>query len=487
MFKSGILVMIINMISRLLGLLREVLMATFFGSNAYTDAYFASSRISNFFTTLLSDGSMGTVLIPLYAEKKEKEGVQKANEFVHTIMTLLFNFSVIVALTTMIFSKSILLYLIGFKDPQRLEIANSMLKVMSFYVVFISLSGIVAAYLNSYKKFFISALVGVAFNFTLITGLIISKRTIGIYGLSITFLISGFIQLGIQLPTFFKIIKKVKFNFNYKDEYVKSFFKLMIPTLIGLFAYQVNEIVNTNFASHLKIGTISAINYASRLYLLPIGVFAISLSTVIYPHLVEAIVKKDSQKTERMFVRGVNLLAFLIIPCVFGLFFYSREIVSLLFAYGKFKAQNVIMTSEILKCYALGLVFFSTNHILARVHYANKNRVLPVIASFIAIGINITLAYILYQKYAHIGLTTATVISASINYLILFVSIKKQYIDFKVIKHITFLLKVIIASAICIYISNNFSNIILKILVFMIIYAIIWVYPYYKNRLEMFD
>ncbi len=188
-----------------------------------------------------------------------------------------------------------------------------------------------------------------------------------------------------------------------------------------------------------------------------------------------------------MFVKGINLLAFLIIPCAFGLFFYSREIVSLLFAYGKFKAQNVIMTSEILRCYAVGLVFFSTNHILARVHYANKNRILPVIASFIAIGINITLAYILYQKYAHVGLTTATVISASINYLILFVSIKKQYIDFKVIRHITFLAKVIIASMICIYISNNFGNIILKILVFMIIYALIWVYPYYKNRLEMFD
>ncbi|WP_068267663.1 murein biosynthesis integral membrane protein MurJ [Caviibacter abscessus] len=487
MFKSSFIVMGINTLSRILGLIREILIANLYGLTGATDAYFASSRISNFFTTLLGEGSLGTVFIPLYTEKKEKLGVDKANEFVYSIITLVFNFTVCISLLTIIFSRPILKYIIGFHNDSRMETANILLKIMASYLIFIALSGVLASFLNNYKKFFISTLTGVVFNLTIIIGTILSKFKGGIYTLAISFLISGILQFVIQVPSFIKIIKNVKLKIDFNDIYVKNFFKLMIPTLIGIFGYQINEIVDTNFASSLKIGTISAINYASRLYLLPVGIFAISLSVVIFPQLSSAVVKKNKKAELLLFTRGLNLLTFLIIPSVIGLFFYSKDIITLIFGSGKLGKEGIQITTEILKCYALGLVFFSTNHLLTRTHYVHKNRKLPVIASFVAIGLNILLDYLLYKKYTHIGLTLATSISAMLNYLILLTSIKIKYVDYNILKYLFFIVKSLIASFVCLFVSSYFSNIIIKLLVFSTVYFILWSYPLYKKKINIFD
>ena len=487
MFKSSFIVMGINTLSRILGLLREILIANIYGSTGITDAYFASARISNFFTTLLGEGALGTVFIPLYTEKKEKEGIESANEFVYSILSLVFNFTIFISLVTIIFSKPILKYIIGFEDKFRIETSNILLKIMASYIIFIALSGVVASFLNNYKKFLISTSTSIVFNTTIIIGTIISKKIGGIYIVATSFLLSGFFQLLIQIPSFLFIIKRLRYHINFSDEYVKNFFKLMLPTLIGIFGYQINEIIDTNFAASLKVGTISAINYASRLYLLPVGIFAVSLSVVIFPKLSSSVVKKDKIIEHLLFARGLNMLSFLIVPSIVGLFFYSNEIIYLIFGNGKLDENGVIVTSEILKCYSIGLIFFSTNHLLTRTHYVHKNRKTPVIASFIAIALNITLDYLLYKRYAHIGLTLATSISAMLNYFILIVSIKIKYIDYNIINYIIFMIKSIVASAICLFISSYMSNIILKLFVFILTYMSLWSYEFYNKKLKLFD
>ena len=450
LFKSSLIVMVINMLSRILGLVREVVIATYFGATGSTDAYFAASRIANFFTTLLGEGSLGTAFIPIYDEIKEEKNVERANEFVFNITNLLISFSFTMSVIMMLFSGFILKYILGFKSGERLGLASDLLKIMSFYLLFISVSGLVSSLLNNYGKFYISTLVGVVFNLTIIIGSFISKNTIGIYGLGISFLI--------QLPSFFGIMKKYSFIFNYKDPYVKKFLIIMIPTLIGIFGYQINELVDTSFAGALPIGTISAINYASRLYLLPVGVFAVSLSVVIFPSLSRSVVKKDNELFRNTIQRGLHFLAILIIPSSLGLIYYSKEIIMLLFNYGKFDEKSVQVTSEILQFYGLGLIFFSSIHLLTRAHYAQKDRKLPVISSFVGIGLNILLDYLLYQKFAHRGLTFATSFSAMVNFVILFISLHKRYIKIDIIKYFKFILISLIDSFICIFIIENMIN-----------------------------
>ena len=481
MFKSSFIVMIINMTSRLLGLIREMIIANMFGATGLTDAYVSATKIPNFFTTLFGEGSMGTVFIPIYNRGLEEDGKERINEFVYSVLNLIITFTSTMSIIIIVFSRQILKITTEFADSQRFETANNLLKITAFYFLFIALSGVVSSLLNNYKKFAVAASMGIIFNLTIIIGTIILEKKMGIYGLGVSYLLSGALQLAIMLPDFFKIMKTYKFIFNLKDKYVIEMFKLMIPTLIGIFGYQINEIIDNRFATKLSTGTASALNYASRLYLLPIGVFAISLSVVIFPTLSQAVVKNERKKVKRVIEKGLNMLSFLIVPSTVILFGYAHEIVRLIYKRGNFSDKSVIITAETLQFYAIGLLFFSTIHLLTRSHYVYKDRTLPVISSFISIGCNIFLDNLLYRKYAHVGLTFATSFAAFVNFTILFISLNKRHIRINNIKYLLSLLVAFGFSMAAFRISRYINitqigkfGILVNVIAFSVVYLILW-------------
>ncbi|MBB1534961.1 murein biosynthesis integral membrane protein MurJ [Leptotrichia sp.] len=482
MFKSSFIVMVINMLSRILGLVREMIIGSVFGASGMTDAYVSATKIPNFFTTLFGEGSLGTVFIPIYNRGLEEKGKEKTDEFVFSILNLIIAFTSTMSVIMILFSKQILKITTGFADPERFEAANGLLKIVAFYFLFIALSGVVSSLLNNYKKFAVAASMGIVFNLVIIVGTLLLKNKMGIYGLGVAYLLSGVFQLLMMLPQFFQIMKTYKFVFNLKDPYVKEMFVLMVPTLIGIFGYQINEIVDNRFATMLPAGTASALNYASRLYLLPIGVFAISLSVVIFPTLSRAVVKNKRKKVRKVVQEGLAMLAFLIVPSSVILFGYAREIVTLVYKRGHFSNKAVTLTSETLQFYALGLLFFSTIHLLTRSHYVYKDRKLPVISSFIGIFTNILLDFLLYKQYRHVGLTFATSFAAMINFLILFVSLQRRYVRINVLKYIAILVISLGGSLLSFTISKLVKvsflgslSIVVNLLVFLIIYLLIWI------------
>ena len=457
MFKSSFIVMIINMMSRLLGLIREMIIANMFGATGLTDAYVSATKIPNFFTTLFGEGSMGTVFIPIYNRGLEEDGKERINEFVYSVLNLIITFTSTMSIIIIVFSRQILKITTGFADAQRFETANNLLKITAFYFLFIALSGVVSSLLNNYKKFAVAASMGIVFNLTIIIGTIILGKKMGIYGLGVSYLLSGALQLAIMLPDFFKIMKTYKFIFNLKDKYVIEMFKLMIPTLIGIFGYQINEIIDNRFATKLSTGTASALNYASRLYLLPIGVFAISLSVVIFPTLSQAVVKNERKKVRRVIEKGLNMLSFLIVPSTVILFGYAHEIVRLIYKRGNFSDKSVIITAETLQFYAIGLLFFSTIHLL------------------------ILLDNLLYRQYAHVGLTFATSFAAFVNFTILFVSLNKRHIRINNIKYLLSLLVAFGFSMAAFRISRYINitqigkfGILVNVIAFSVVYLILW-------------
>lgn len=482
MFKSSFIVMVINMLSRILGLVREMIIGSVFGASGMTDAYVSATKIPNFFTTLFGEGSLGTVFIPIYNRGLEEKGKEKTDEFVFSILNLIIAFTSTMSVIMILFSKQILKITTGFADPERFEAANGLLKIVAFYFLFIALSGVVSSLLNNYKKFAVAASMGIVFNLVIIVGTLLLKNKMGIYGLGVAYLLSGVFQLLMMLPQFFQIMKTYKFVFNLKDPYVKEMFVLMVPTLIGIFGYQINEIVDNRFATMLPAGTASALNYASRLYLLPIGVFAISLSVVIFPTLSRAVVKNKRKKVRKVVQEGLAMLAFLIVPSSVILFGYAREIVTLVYKRGHFSNKAVTLTSETLQFYALGLLFFSTIHLLTRSHYVYKDRKLPVISSFIGIFTNILLDFLLYKQYRHVGLTFATSFAAMVNFLILFVSLQRRYVRINVLKYIAILVISLGGSLLSFTISKLVKvsflgslGIVVNLLIFLIIYLLIWI------------
>ena len=486
MFRSGLLVMIITMVSRVLGLVRAGIIAYYFGASAMTDAFFSAFKISNFFRQLLGEGALGSSFIPLYNERVESEGEENSKQFIYSILNLLFVFSTIVTILMIIFSQGIIDGIVsGFPDETKI-IASRLLKIMSVYFVFISLSGMVCAILNNFKQFAVPASTSIFFNLAIILASMYFGKTYGIDALAYGVVIGGLFQFLVGLPAFFKIMKGYSFKIDWKDPYLKKIFIMICPMLIGIVARQVNTIVDQMFASYLAEGGVSALENATRLYLLPVGVFGVSISTVIFPALSKAMSKNDLDGATDNIVKGLNILLFLIIPSTAVLTFYAPEVIRLTLSYGKFDEEAVRVTSQALLYYSLGLYFYTAIYLMTRAFYSVKNSKYPVKFSIISIVINIVLNFLLIKSMAYRGLALSTSIASGVNFFLLLIVFRRKYINFSLKKSYIFFIKTFIITAIALIASYKIDNTIIKLVVFSAVYMLFWAKSLLKNKMEVF-
>lgn len=486
MFRSGLLVMIITMVSRVLGLVRAGIIAYYFGASAMTDAFFSAFKISNFFRQLLGEGALGSSFIPLYNERVESEGEENSKQFIYSILNLLFVFSTIVTILMIIFSQGIIDGIVsGFPDETKI-IASRLLKIMSVYFVFISLSGMVCAILNNFKQFAVPASTSIFFNLAIILASMYFGKTYGIDALAYGVVIGGLFQFLVVLPAFFKIMKGYSFKIDWKDPYLKKIFIMICPMLIGIVARQVNTIVDQMFASYLAEGGVSALENATRLYLLPVGVFGVSISTVIFPALSKAMSKNDLDGATDNIIKGLNILLFLIIPSTAVLTFYAPEVIRLTLSYGKFDEEAVRVTSQALLYYSLGLYFYTAIYLMTRAFYSVKNSKYPVKFSIISIVINIVLNFLLIKSMAYRGLALSTSIASGVNFFLLLIVFRRKYINFSLKKSYIFFIKTFIITAIALIASYKIDNTIIKLVVFSAVYILFWAKSLLKNKMEVF-
>lgn len=486
MFKSGLLVMIITMISRVLGLVRATIIAYYFGASSATDAYFSAFKISNFFRQLLGEGALGSSFIPLYNEKVEIEGEEKGKEFIYSILNLIFVFSTIITLLMIIFSNGIIELIVNGFPVETKILASKLLKIMSVYFIFISLSGMICAMLNNFKQFAIPASTSIFFNLAIIVASMCFSKTFGIDALAYGVVIGGLFQFLVVLPSFFKIVKGYSFKINWKDPYLKRIFIMICPMLVGIVARQVNTIVDQVFASYLQEGGVTALENATRLYLLPVGVFGVSISTVIFPVLSKAVAKDDMKTAEENIVKGLNILLFLIIPSTAVLTFYATDVIRLTLSYGKFGEEAVKVTSEALLYYSLGLYFYTAIYLMTRAFYSMKNSAYPVKFSMISIGINILLNFLFIKPLAYKGLALSTSIASGVNFLLLLFVFRHKYINFSLKRSFIFLIKATLTTIIALIASWYVPNTILKLIVFSVVYMIFWAKSLLKKKMEVF-
>ena len=478
--------MIITMVSRVLGLVRAGIIAYYFGASAMTDAFFSAFKISNFFRQLLGEGALGSSFIPLYNERVESEGEENSKQFIYSILNLLFVFSTIVTILMIIFSQGIIDGIVsGFPDETKI-IASRLLKIMSVYFVFISLSGMVCAILNNFKQFAVPASTSIFFNLAIILASMYFGKTYGIDALAYGVVIGGLFQFLVVLPAFFKIMKGYSFKIDWKDPYLKKIFIMICPMLIGIVARQVNTIVDQMFASYLAEGGVSALENATRLYLLPVGVFGVSISTVIFPALSKAMSKNDLDGATDNIIKGLNILLFLIIPSTAVLTFYAPEVIRLTLSYGKFDEEAVRVTSQALLYYSLGLYFYTAIYLMTRAFYSVKNSKYPVKFSIISIVINIVLNFLLIKSMAYRGLALSTSIASGVNFFLLLIVFRRKYINFSLKKSYIFFIKTFIITAIALIASYKIDNTIIKLVVFSAVYMLFWAKSLLKNKMEVF-
>ena len=486
MFKSSILIMIITLASRVLGLVRTALIAYYFGATKFTDAYFSAFKISNFFRQLLGEGALGTVFIPVYNDKEKKYGPERSKSLIYSVLNLLFIFTTLITILMVIFSDNIINFIVTGYPEETKVIASRLLKIMAVYFVFIGLAGMISAILNNFKKFLVPASTSLFFNFAIIISIMVYGKKFGITAMAVGVVVGGILQFLVVLPTFIKIVKNYEFKIDFKDEDLKKIFILMIPMLFGIFARQINSIVDQFFASHLASGGVSALENATRIYNLPLGVFGISIATVIYPTLSKAISNNETDVVSRSIERGLNFLQFLIIPSMGVLIFYSRDIIKLILGHGKFTQNSITITSESLIYYSVGLFFYTAVHLMSRAFYGMKDTKRPVIFSTVSIIINIILNALLVSHFQHRGLAIATAVASMVNFTLLYITFNKKYIKLNWSYIVRFKFKVVVSTAIALGGSFYIDNIFIKLIVFSGVYLAFWVWPFKKNKLEVF-
>jgi len=486
MFKSGILVMIITMASRVLGLFRTVLIAYYFGASKFTDAYFSAFKISNLFRQVLGEGALGTVFIPLYNERVVKEGEEEAKALIYSILNLLFIVTTILSLLTVVFSKEIIEVIVRGYPAETREIAAGLLKIMAFYLLFIGMSGMVSAILNNFKKFLIPASTSLLFNIAVIGSAVMFGEKLGIKSLAFGVLAGGILQFLIVLPSFFKIVREYRFKIDFKDPYLRRIFYLLLPMLLGIFAKQINSVVDQFFASYLQSGGVTALENATRLYNLPLGVFGISLSTVVYPSLSRAMAKKEFADVEDKILKGLNILMFLILPSMAVFTFYSREVIELIFSRGRYTPEAILITAQCLFFYSLGLYFYTAIHLVSRAYYGMKNTKDPVKFAVVSIVINIVLNTLLIGRFRHMGLAMATAIASGVNFTLLIYFFRKKYIKIDIERAAKFTMLVAGAVIVSLGASYIVSNTIVKLIVFSGVYLGVWALPLKRKGTNIF-
>lgn len=444
--KSVILMIILSLGSKLLGFIREVLIAAKFGSGLQTDTFFVALSATGIISTMIGV-ALKTTLIPIFSEIENKEGksgkFKHTNNFLNTVVLI----SILLVCIGYIFAPVLVRILAsGFKGSQ-FELAIRLTKIGLPILVFTGIISIFRGLLHSELMFFESSFSNFPFNFVYILFLIFLSGIYGIEGLMITSVLAVVSQITIQIPGVRKSGYKYKFIIDFNDKYLRKLFLLAMPMLIGTAINEINVIVDKTLASTLVSGSISALNYANRLNNLIIGVFISAITTVLFPMLSQES-NRNIDSMKKIMKDGIRSILLIAIPATFGLILLAKPIVTVVFKRGSFDAIATEMTSQALIFYSIGLVAMSLRLFITRVYYSLQDTRTPMINGAISVVFNILLNLVLIRFMAHRGLALATSISTTILTTLLLYGLKKKLGNIGLRSYISCGAKSLIASCI---------------------------------------
>ena len=422
-----------TLLSRVLGYLRDILIAIFLGTSIYADAFFVAFRLPNTFRRLFAEGTFNAAFIPSYAKEKLK-GENYGKKFADEIFSLLLLFLIFLVIIIEIFTP-FLVYLIApgfYEDSEKFSLAVEFTRITFPFLIFVSLSSLLSGILNTNNKFAAAAAAPIVLNIVLILFLIISfyyNASIA-KSLSIGVTLAGILQfiiLVIFTKKFYFPSIKLIFRFNEK---IKFFFKKLLPSIFSSGITQINILIGTIIAS-FQSGAVSYLYYADRVYQINLAIAGIAVGTVALPSLAKSIKSKDQRSIDTIQNKSVELSLLLSVPATFGLLISSKQIVNCLFGYGSFDSVDVIYTSLALTFFAIGVPAFALIKVLSNFYFARDNTKLPFYVSFITMIINIVISVSLFKKYGFIIIPIATSISTWVAVLIYFILLNKnKFINF---------------------------------------------------------
>lgn len=424
LLRSSLVVGMMTMLSRVLGLVRDVVIAGYFGSSAAADAFFVAFKIPNFLRRLFAEGAFAQAFVPVLSEYRTQRTFPEVRELVcrvsGTLAATLLMVTVVGVLAAPILIR---VFAPGFIDePFKLALAGDMLRITFPYLLLISLTALAGSILNSYGRFAVPAITPVLLNLSLIgsTLLLTPYFDQPVMALAWGVAIAGVSQLLLQIPFLMQIRLLPVPKWGPDHEGTRRIMKLMIPALLGVSVSQINLLLDTVLASFLQTGSVSWLYYSDRLSELPLGVFGIAIATVILPSLSRKHAEDSSDHFSNTIDWALRLVLLIGIPAAVALFMLAGPLIATLFDYGEMQSRDVLMASMSLKAYSIGLVAFMLIKVLAPGYFSRQDTKTPVRIAIKAMIANMVFNLILVYPLQHVGLALATTLSAYMNAGMLF-------------------------------------------------------------------
>jgi len=430
LLKSLAAVSSITMISRVLGFVRDTILARIFGAGVATDAFFIAFKLPNLLRRIFAEGAFSQAFVPILAEYKTQQGEEATRTFVAYVSGLL---TLVLALVTAvgILAAPFVVWITapGFVDnAEKYQLTTDLLRVTFPYILLISLSSLVGAILNTWNRFSVAAFTPTLINVAMIGFALFLTPYFDppIMALAWGVLAGGLAQLLYQLPALKKIGMLVLPRLNVRDAGVWRVLKQMLPAILGVSVSQVSLIINTIFASFLVAGSVSWMYYADRLMELPSGVLGVALGTILLPTLARTYANRDRHEYSRILDWGLRLCFLLVLPCTLGLALLAEPLTVALFQYGKFGAHDAAMTQQALIAYSVGLLAIILIKVLAPGFYAQQNIRTPVKIALFTLVATQVFNLILIGPLQHAGLALAISLGACLNAGLLYWKLRSQ-------------------------------------------------------------
>lgn len=429
--KSTGIVGSMTFISRILGFIRDMLVAQFFGAGAAYDAFLIAFKLPNFFRSLLAEGAFSQSFVPMLAEYRDRRTHEETQHYMNAVAGSLTLVLIAVVALGMLFAPGLVaIFAPGFDfDGDRFRLATEMTRITFPYLLFISLTAFAGGILNTYGKFAVPALTPTLLNLAMIACLFLlsSRLSDPITALAWGVFVGGILQLLFSLPFVTGLGFGLGFRIDFKDPGVKRLLKLMVPLVYGASILQVNLVISTIFASFLVVGSVSWLYYAERLMQFPLGIFGVALATVVLPYLSKGKAREDNQIYGQILDWSLKTALIIALPASLALWLLATPMLTALFQYREFTAFDVAQSAKALVMYSIGLVAFILVKIFAAACYARHDMKGPVKIATISLFANIALNLLLIKHMAHAGLALSTSLSALLTAGLLFWRLKQHH------------------------------------------------------------
>ena len=416
--------------SRVLGFIRDILLAKIFGASGSTDAFFIAYRIPNLFRELFAEGSISAAFVPVFTESLTNEGKEDAKKLASSVLAFLLAVLSAVCLLGILFAPYIVSVIApGFiKSPEKFDLTVKLTRIMFPFLFFISLASLAKGVLNSLKSFFIPALAPMVLNISIIGAAVFLAPHFAVplaaIGVAVSF--GGMLQVLIQLPELINKGFALTPDFSFSHPGLKKILRLLMPAIVGMGVAQINIFISTIFVSFLAGGAATYLYYSMRLVHLPIGIFGVAMATAVLPSLSQQAAKGDNEALRETFSFSLRLLFFITLPAMAGLITLSEPIIHVLLQRGEFTSLAVSETAYALIFYSSGLWAFVGARIVASTFYSMQDTKTPVKIAALSVIVNIIFSVILMGPMRHAGLAFANAIAAAVNFVVLFIMLRKK-------------------------------------------------------------